>query len=97
MFHDTITGFQANICINYGGRDEIHPRRAALCRRLREWRKKAGGIDSGADFAHYLYTDGMPDPELIIRPSGGAAHVEFPALAVGVCGVLFHGCALARF
>ena len=23
-----------------------------------------------ADFAHYLYTDGIPDPELIIRPSG---------------------------
>ena len=22
------------------------------------------------DFAHYLYTDGIPDPELIIRPSG---------------------------
>ena len=23
-----------------------------------------------ADFSHYLYTDGIPDPELIIRPSG---------------------------
>ena len=41
-----------------------------------------------ADFAHYLYTDGIPDPELIIRPSG-EIRVELPALAVGVCRYYF--------
>ncbi len=63
------TGFQANICINYGGRDEIvHAARrfAADCVRG----EKSPQALTEADFAHYLYTDGIPDPELIIRPSG---------------------------
>ena len=62
-------GFQANVCINYGGRDEIvHAARrfAADC----VAGKKQPEALSEADFAHYLYTDGIPDPELIIRPSG---------------------------
>ena len=62
-------GMQVNVCLNYGGRDEIvHAARrfAADC---------VNGIKkpeelTEADFAHYLYTDGIPDPELIIRPSG---------------------------
>ena len=41
-------GFQANICLNYGGRDEIV--RAA--------------------FGSYLYSAGIPDPDLLIRPGG---------------------------
>ncbi len=45
------------------------PRRAALCRRLREGPQTPEELTE-ADFAHYLYTDGIPDPELIIRPSG---------------------------
>ena len=57
-----ITGMQANICINYGGRDEIVN---AV--------KKA--VASGKEIDEQLisdcmYTSGMPDPDLIIRPSG---------------------------
>lgn len=62
-------GFQANICINYGGRDEIvHAARrfAADCAAGR----RSPEALTEADFSHYLYTDGIPDPELIIRPSG---------------------------
>lgn len=29
-----IQGFQANVCLNYGGRDELLPGGPALCRRL---------------------------------------------------------------
>ena len=62
-------GFQANICINYGGRDEIvHAARrfAADCAAGR----RSPEALTEADFSHYLYTAGIPDPELIIRPSG---------------------------
>ncbi len=62
-----ITGFQANLCLNYGGRDEI----------VRAARRYAAEVAAGrandadeADFGLYLYTAGIPDPDLIIRPSG---------------------------
>ena len=55
-------GFQTNICLNYGGRAEIL-RAAQLC--------AAAGEDwTEENFGKYLYSAGIPDPELIIRPSG---------------------------
>ena len=60
-------GFQANVCINYGGRDEIL--RAA--RRYAE--EYAAGDQSElneARFASYLDSAGIPDPDLLIRPGG---------------------------
>ena len=62
-------GFQANVCINYGGRDEI----------VRAARRFAADCAAGkqspealteATFSNYLDTAGIPDPELVIRPSG---------------------------
>ena len=55
-------GFQANICLNYGGRAEIL-RAARLCAEAdEEWTEE--------NFSKYLWSAGIPDPELIIRPSG---------------------------
>ena len=55
-------GFQANICLNYGGRAEIL-RAARLCAAAgEEWTEE--------NFSKYLWSAGIPDPELIIRPSG---------------------------
>ena len=62
-------GFQANVCINYGGRDEIVHAARRFAADCVSGRKKPEALTE-ADFAHYLYTDGIPDPELIIRPSG---------------------------
>ena len=57
-----IEGFQANICLNYGGRDEIlHAARECAA---------AGEELTEENFAKHLYSAGVPDPELIIRPSG---------------------------
>ena len=54
--------FQANVCLNYGGRDEIlHAARACAA---------AGEEITEENFAKHLYSAGIPDPELIIRPSG---------------------------
>ena len=62
-------GFQANICMNYGGRDEIVHAARRFAADCVNGVKKPEELTE-ADFAHYLYTDGIPDPELIIRPSG---------------------------
>ena len=60
-------GFQANICLNYGGRDEI----VHAARRYAEdyAAGKAGELDEAA-FGGYLYSAGIPDPDLLIRPGG---------------------------
>lgn len=62
-------GFQVNVCLNYGGRDEIvraAQRFAADCVAGKAQPKDLTEID----FSDRLYTAGVPDPELIIRPSG---------------------------
>ena len=61
-------GFQANICLNYGGRAEI----VQAARRYAE-DVKNGTADpaiSEAGFAGYMYSAGIPDPDLLIRPGG---------------------------
>ena len=61
--------FQANVCLNYGGRDEIlraARRFAAYCA---AGKRSAEELDD-ALFSSYLDSAGIPDPELIIRPSG---------------------------
>ena len=63
-----VDGFQANICLNYGGRDEI----VHAARRYAE--DLAAGKVSGElteeSFSRYLYSAGIPDPDLMIRPGG---------------------------
>ncbi|MBQ5890615.1 MAG: isoprenyl transferase [Clostridia bacterium] len=59
------TGLNLNIALNYGGRDEI----------VRTVRKMAERGDNLAELTEStlsdnLYTAGMPDTDLIIRPSG---------------------------
>ena len=66
----TFEGVQVNMCVNYGGRDEI----------IRAVEKYAGDVAGGNApgggslteeiFSQYLFSSGIPDPDLIIRPSG---------------------------
>ena len=61
-------GFQANICINYGGRAEIM-RAAKLY--LEDVRENGASEElNEARFGSYMYSSGIPDPELLIRPGG---------------------------
>jgi len=78
-------GFQANICLNYGGRDEI----LHAARRYAE-DYAAGKIEGAlteAGFASYLYSAGIPDPDLLIRPGG----------EVRISNFLLWQCAYAEF
>jgi len=59
-------GVQVNICVNYGGRDEIV--RAAM-KYARDYAAGAPELTESA-FGDYLFSAGVPDPDLIIRPSG---------------------------
>ena len=60
-------GCQMNLCINYGGRDEILH---AVRRYAEEY--KAGTAPELTEelISSYLYSGGIPDPDLIIRTSG---------------------------
>ncbi len=62
-------GFQANICLNYGGRDEIVRAAREYARRCTEGKADPETLTE-VEFGNLLYSAGIPDPELIIRPSG---------------------------
>lgn len=62
-------GFQANICLNYGGRDEIIHAARAFALDCAQGKADPNHLTEAA-FGGYLYSNGIPDPDLIIRPSG---------------------------
>lgn len=61
--------FQANVCLNYGGRDEILRAVREFSAQCAAGERKPEELDE-ALFSSYLDSRGIPDPELIIRPSG---------------------------
>ena len=60
---------QVNFCLNYGGRDEIIHAAKAFAADVAAGRVSADALTEEV-FSGYLYSAGVPDPELIIRPSG---------------------------
>ena len=62
-------GFQANICLNYGGRDEILHAARAFARDCAAGERDADSLTEEG-FSRYLYSCGLPDPDLLIRPGG---------------------------
>ena len=60
---------QANICLNYGGRDEIVRAARAFAQECAEGKRKPEELTEEL-FSQKLFSAGVPDPDLIIRPSG---------------------------
>lgn len=60
---------QVNFCLNYGGRDEIVRAARAFARDVAEGKRSSEELTEDM-LSSYLYSAGVPDPELIIRPSG---------------------------
>jgi undecaprenyl diphosphate synthase len=57
------------LALSYGGRTEIVQAVQALAREVAAGRLRPEDIDAGL-FSRYLYTAGLPDPDLLIRTSG---------------------------
>ena len=60
---------QVNFCLNYGGRDEIVKAAQAFARDVADGKRQPEELTEDI-LSGYLYSAGVPDPELIIRPSG---------------------------
>ena len=60
---------QVNFCLNYGGRDEIVHAAKAFAKEVAEGKRKPEELTENL-LSTYLYSADVPDPELIIRPSG---------------------------
>ena len=63
------TGMTLFLAFNYGGRDELVDACRALARQVQAGELRPDDIDEGR-IARALYTDGAPDPDLLIRTSG---------------------------
>ncbi|MBR0596771.1 isoprenyl transferase [Sinanaerobacter chloroacetimidivorans] len=63
------TGLQFNIALNYGSRDEIVRSVKVLAQEVENGKLKAEDITEDM-ISNYLYTAGIPDPDMIIRTSG---------------------------
>ena len=60
---------QVNFCLNYGGRDELVRAARAFARDVADGRRNPEELTEDL-LSDYLYSANIPDPELIIRPSG---------------------------
>lgn len=60
-------GFQANVCLNYGGRDEII---RAAARYAEDYKNGVAEPLTEESFAGYMYSAGIPDPDIVIRSGG---------------------------
>ena len=66
---DVFCDVQVNFCLNYGGRDEIVRAAKAFAQDVAEGKRAPDELTEDI-LSDYLYSAGIPDPELIIRPSG---------------------------
>ena len=62
-------GLQVNFCLNYGGRDELVKAAQAFARDVSAGKHSPDELTEQL-LSSYLYSADVPDPELIIRPSG---------------------------
>ena len=63
------TGMLLNLALNYGARSELCDAIRALALDVQAGRLPLGAIDDDV-LSNYLYTAGLPDPDLLIRTGG---------------------------
>ena len=63
------TGLQLNVAFNYGGRDEINRAVKKIASAVKNNEISIDDIDEDL-ISNSIYTAGMPDPDLLIRPGG---------------------------
>ena len=62
-------GVQVNFCLNYGGRDEIVRAAQSFARDCMEGKRRPEELTE-AMLSDRMFSAGVPDPELVIRPGG---------------------------
>ncbi len=62
-------GVQVNFCLNYGGRNELVKAARSFAEDVVAGKYRPCDLNDQL-LSSYLYSAGVPDPELIIRPSG---------------------------
>lgn len=63
------TGLILNLALNYGGRTEILDAVKQIAQEVKQGKLDINDLNE-ENFARYLYTNGLPDPDLLIRTSG---------------------------
>ena len=63
------TGITLNLAVDYGGRAEIVRAARLLAQDVLDGQRAVSEIDESL-FSEYLFTQGQPDPDLLIRPGG---------------------------
>ncbi len=63
------SGLCLNLALNYGARDEIKKAVVSIAREVKKGNLSLDSIDEKL-ISDNLYTRGIPDPDLLIRPSG---------------------------
>jgi undecaprenyl diphosphate synthase len=61
-------GFTLILALNYGGRDDIVHACRGICADVEMHKIRISDINENV-FSQYLYTNGIPDPDLLIRTS----------------------------
>ncbi len=74
------------VAINYGGRDELVRAAARIAQDVAAGTLAPADVNEAA-LAARLDTAGLPDPDLVIRTSRRNPHLEFSALAIGLCRI----------
>lgn len=67
--NEHIDGITMSLCINYGSRDEITHAVRSLAESVAAGELSPADITE-TEISRRLYSDGIPDPDLVIRPSG---------------------------
>lgn len=62
-------GVQVNFCLNYGGRDEVVRAARRFAQDCLDGKCRPEELTE-AHFSNLMYSAGVPDPELVIRPGG---------------------------
>ena len=76
-------GLNLQIAINYGSRDEMTRAMRRMSEDVAAGKRKPEEITESV-FEEYLDTAGIPDPDLLIRTSGGTQVVQFLTLAARI-------------
>lgn len=63
------TGMILNLALSYGGRQEIVRAAKLIAEKVKEGKLQPKEINEES-FSEYLYTSGLPDPDILIRTSG---------------------------